>query len=128
MPSVFSTIPDCGVSKMKAGKYWERVKVYARTTAEDAATGFKRPTWTLQGTYWCYTKDAKTDRKLAYGIQNSIIETEIHIRGYPDIDAKYRLEVLTTGFYYDLKGFNLDYEMGETVAMARRIPTLENGQ
>lgn len=113
---------------MKAGKYWERVKLYRRSTTEDTATGFKRPTFTEVGTFWCYTRDAKTDRKLAYGIQNSIVETEIHIRGYPDLDSKDRLEVLTTGFFYDLKGFNLDYDEGETVAMARRIPTLEASQ
>lgn len=108
-----------------AGAYWERVRIHQRATAADAGTGFKRPTYTPSATCWAYTKDVKADKKLAYGITNSIVETEIHIRGYPALDARDRLEVLTAGYYCDIKGITLDYDAGETVVMAKRIPTLE---
>lgn len=110
----------------RAGDYWEKCKLHTRTVETDEDTGFKRPTWTAGGILWCYSADVKAEKKLAYGIMNSEIETEIHIRGYPTIDAKDRLELMTTGFLYDLKGFYYDYNTGETVVVGKRTPTLEN--
>lgn len=107
-----------------AAQYWERVVVHQRTTSPDA-TGHKRASYTAGPTCWAYTRDVKADKKLAYGIMNSIVETEIHFRGYPQIDAKDRLEVLTTGYYCDIKGITLDYDKGETIVVAKRIPSLE---
>lgn len=108
----------------KAGDYWEKVQVWKKTTEKDPDTGFDRPVWTLFKTCWCFTTDVKADKKIAYGIENSMTETEIHIRGYPEIDAKDRFLVMTTGFYHEPKGIKYDYSAGETVVVAIKIPSL----
>src|SRR4051812_37940665 len=97
-----------------AGRDWERVTHYLRETAV-SPSGHKEATYTEGSTYWAYTSDVKADKKLAYGIMNMIVETDIHIRGFPVIDPLDRFLINTTGNFCECKGVKLDYETGETV-------------
>lgn len=108
-----------------AGQYWQRVRHYPRTADTAGATGFKRPNFEEGSDYWCYTKDAKANVVLAYGIQNVMVEIEIHLRGYPPVGSLDRFRVLTDDRYCDTKGLKYDYDAGETVIMAKYIPTLD---
>ena len=112
------------VKQGKAGDYWERVTRLVRATTTQS-NQHKLATYTDGNTYWAYTNDVKADKKLAYAINNTVVEVEVHIRGYPTIDPLDRLRVETTGYVLEIKGIKLDYDEGATVVVGKYIPSLQ---
>jgi head-tail adaptor len=96
-----------------------------RSVSKSGTTGQDQETFTGNGTLWGSSKPISASKKLAYGVLNSEVDYEIHLRQFPSVDAKDRLH----DTYFDkllvVVGVMPNHDTNETVIYAHTLPSLE---
>ena len=96
-----------------------------RTIVKSVTTGQDVETFTANGTLWGSLKELSASKRLAYGVTNSAVDTEVHLRQFPSVDAKDRLQDTRFGYLLVIDGVTHDFERNETIVYATRLPSLE---
>lgn len=104
---------------MNTGAYNRPFVWLKRTVTKNTSTGQEEETFGNNGTLWGSIKELSASKRLAYGMQNSQADMEIHLRQWPSIDSKDRLR--ETKFNQLLVIDGITHDEQDTIIYAHRL-------
>lgn len=103
------------------GKYNRPFTWLRRSVSKDNNTGQDVELFTANGTLWGSIQELSASKRLAFGMQNSQADVEIHIRQFPTLDPKDRLTDKRFSKLLVIDGINHDFEKNEIVVYAHSV-------